>query len=140
MATVNNYEALYNNMKNRLTVVNDNSEYTIGDYMLMKAGQEKEGANLPAKRTDANAHAITALFSYVNDKLTVKAPPVKDKTIRSFPVRTMVSAVLSALVACTLVLSYGATVSRTATAVPEIRTDVSETGEDAGVTEFYKNV
>ena len=41
MNTVNAYEALYTNMKNRFTVVNDNSEYSLGEYMLMKAGKKK---------------------------------------------------------------------------------------------------
>ena len=113
MNTVNTYENLYSNMKNRFTVVNDNCEYTLGEYMLMKAGAKKEKSNLPAARSNAsNMTAINAFFKYVNDKLTVKKPPIKDKTIKSFPFRTSAAALFSAIVACTLVISYGAVTMR----------------------------
>ena len=113
MTSQNAYESLYNTMKNGLTVISKDGEYTLGDYMLMKAGKQKEASSLPVSASDAREnHAISAFFTYVNDKLTVKAPPAKDRTIRRFPLRTSLSAVLSALVACTLVLSYGATVMR----------------------------
>ena len=108
MNTVNAYEALYTNMKNRFTVVNDNSEYSLGEYMLMKAGKKKETSNLPvAKSCASSSTAITAFFKYVNDKLTVKKPPVKDKIIKRFPFRTSVAALMSAIVACTLIVTYG---------------------------------
>jgi len=109
MATYNNYDILYENMKNRFTVVNDNEEYTLGDYMLMKAGKKKEEAKLPvAQRSSASKgeRAVAMLISYVNDKLTVKTPPVKDKTIRSFPFRASASAFLSAAVTCMFMLSF----------------------------------
>jgi hypothetical protein len=110
MTSYNAYEKLFNNMKNGLTVVNDNGEYSLGDYMLMKAGKQKEISTLPAQRTDSSSQrAITALFSYVNEKLAVKEPPAKDKIIKSFPLRTSAAALLSAVLACTLVLTYGAT-------------------------------
>ena len=108
MNTVNAYEALYTNMKNRFTVVNENSEYSLGEYMLMKAGNKKETSNLPVARSCAsNTTAITAFFKYVNDKLTVKKPPVKDKIIKKFPFRTSMAALMSAVVACTLIITYG---------------------------------
>ena len=113
MTSQNAYESLYNSMKNGLTVVSRDGEYCLGDYMLMKAAKHKESTALPVAASDSGEQrAISAFFSYVNDKLTIKAPPAKDKTIRRFPFRTSLSAVLSALVACTLVLSYGATVMR----------------------------
>ena len=100
---MNVYENLYENMKNRFTVVKDNSEYTLGEYMLVKAGTKKEKANLPAVRSANSADkAVVAFFRYVNDKLTLKAPPVKDQTIKKFPLRTSAAAMLSAVVACTL--------------------------------------
>ena len=105
---MNVYENLYENMKNRFTVVDNNEEYTLGEIMLIKAGKKKEASNLPAVRTVSSTEkAITAFFSYVNDKLTLKAPPAKDKTIKRFPFRTSAAAVLSAVIACTLVISYG---------------------------------
>lgn len=108
MNTVNAYEALYTNMKNRFTVVNDNSEYSLGEYMLMKAGKKKEKSNLPvANNCTSNLPAISSFFRYVNDKLTVKKPPVKDKIIKKFPFRTSVAALMSAVVACTLLITYG---------------------------------
>ncbi len=111
MNTVNAYEALYTNMKNRFTVVNENTEYSLGEYMLMKAGKKKESSGLPvAKSCASNTTAITSFFRYVNDRLTVKKPPVKDKIIKKFPFRTSVAALMSALVACTLIVTY-ATVS-----------------------------
>jgi len=108
MNTVNAYEALYMNMKNRFTVVNDDSEYSLGEYMLMKAGKKKEKSNLPAAKSCASSStAVSAFFRYVNDKLTVKKPPVKDKIIKKFPFRTSFAALMSAVVACTLILTYG---------------------------------
>jgi len=103
------YEALYENMKKRFTVENEGSEYTLGEYMLMKAN--KNTANGSALPVAVSTHkpqegAVRALVSYVNDKLTVKKPPVKDKTIRAFPFRASMSAFLSAAVACSFILCF----------------------------------
>lgn len=122
MATVNNYEALYTNVKNRLTVVNDNAEYTIGDYMLMKANKKKEESLALANRTSVN-HAeqtVAQVVSYINDKLTIKEPPVRDKTIRAFPFRASASAFMSAVVACALVLSFVTIGAKVLNGAPEI--------------------
>ena len=105
----NSYDKLYESMKNRLTVVNENIEYTLGDYMLMKAGKKKEDSLLPVlQRSNAGRgeRAVAMVVSYVNDKLTIKQPPVKDKTIKAFPFRASASAFLSAAVACTFMLSF----------------------------------
>ena len=105
MANITNpYDALYTNLKNRLTVIKDGCEYTVGDYMLEKAGEASATA-LPAIRTGYDKGAVVAIVNYVNEKLTVKAPPVKDKTIRHFPLRTSMSALLSAVAACVLMVS-----------------------------------
>ena len=37
MASINVYETLYKNMKEKFTVVNDGCEYTLGEYMSVKA-------------------------------------------------------------------------------------------------------
>lgn len=103
------YDALYENMKNRFTVVNDNSEYTLGEYMLMKASNKNAEAALPVARKSSivKSDSAVALFvSYVNDKLTIKEPPVKDKTIKAFPFRSSASAFLSAVVACSVMLCF----------------------------------
>jgi hypothetical protein len=104
----NAYEKLYNNVKERLTVVHEGQEFNLGEYMLMQATMEKNEAALPVEaRTYAGAgeKALALMVSYVNDKLTIKEPPVKDKTIRAFPFRASASALLSAVACCALVIS-----------------------------------
>ena len=135
MATYNNnYDKLYENMKNRLTVVNEDSEYTLGEYMSMKADLKKTEAMLPvAERSSAGKgeRAVAMLISYVNDKLTVKEPPVKDKTIRAFPFRASASAFLSAVVACTFMLSFAVIGAKIiAPSIPVAEASVAE-AEDA---------
>lgn len=105
------YEKLYNNMVRKFTVEKDNTDYNLGDYMLMKAKAKKNemtalesDSKLPVAH-DNKTGALTTVFSYVNDKLTVKKAPVRNKTIRSFPFRTSISAFCSALVVCVLVVS-----------------------------------
>ena len=49
MTSTSAYETLYNNMKKHFTVISDNNEYTLGEYMSMKADIKKEStSNLPA--------------------------------------------------------------------------------------------
>ncbi len=107
MTTTSTYETLYNNMKSKFTVVNDNGEYTLGEYMSMKANEKRTSSILPAAKTTTDKNTIAAVFSYVNDKLKVKRAPEKDKTMRSFPFRTSCAAFLSAVVACALIFSFG---------------------------------
>jgi len=135
MNTANVYETLYNNMKNRFTIEENNCEYNLGEYMLMKAGKKSEGKSLvPAVRNTtavANRNAISAVFSYVSDKLTLKAPPVKDKTIRKFPFRTSLAAVLSAVIACTIAISYGSAALRSGNDTLPSTVEVSEVEDSA---------
>ena len=108
--TTDRYEQLLNNMKNRFTVDNNGSDCTLGEYMLIKANVKKEQTALVVAKNAAvvakSERAALALVSYVNDKLTIKTPPVKDKTIRAFPFRASASAFLSAAVACAFVFSF----------------------------------
>ena len=107
MTTVMNpYDALYTNLKNQFTVIYNGSECTVGDFMLMKANKRSESA-LPIATVSSRNTSLATIVEYVNDKLTVKKAPIKDKTIRSFPFRTSASALLSATAACALVLSCG---------------------------------
>ncbi len=106
------YDQLYRAMVNTFTIEKDNQDYNLGDYMLMKARKKRNeltvaaSSNLPvAQRTSEST--LVSILSYVNDKLTVKEAPVRDKTMRSFPLRTSLSAFASALVVCTLVVSCG---------------------------------
>ena len=46
MTTTSTYETLYNNMKSKFTVVNDNGEYTLGEYMSMKANEKRTSSIL----------------------------------------------------------------------------------------------
>ena len=50
--------------------------------------------------------AVASIVSFVNDKLTIKKPPVKDKTIRAFPFRSSMSAFLSAVAACSFLICF----------------------------------
>ena len=112
MTTVANpYDALYTNLKNRFTVIHDGKECTVGDFMLMKAGKsekaDKNSTALSVVNANTEHHALATIACYVNDKLTVKNRPVKDKTIRRFPIKTSASALLSSVAACALVMSCG---------------------------------
>lgn len=108
----NAYENLYKNLKNSMTIVENNKEYNLAEYMLMQANKETEEESiiLPVAAKNYAAvgeKALSAVVSYVNDKLTIKEPPVKDKTIIAFPFRASASALLSAVACCALVLSIG---------------------------------
>ncbi len=108
----NAYENLYKNLKNSMTIVENNKEYNLAEYMLMQANKEpeEESTILPVAAKNYAAvgeKALSAVVSYVNDKLTIKEPPVKDKTIIAFPFRASASALLSAVACCALVLSIG---------------------------------
>lgn len=103
---MNPYDNLYTNLKNQFTVIYNGSECTVGDFMLMKANKRSE-SSLPIATTTARTTSLSTIVEYVNDKLTVKNAPIKDKTIKRFPFRTSISALLSATAACALVLSCG---------------------------------
>ncbi len=109
MASTTVYENLYQNLKNRFTVGNDNCECTLGEYMLSKAKEAANVTALPVAVADygTGRRALMSLVSYVNDKLSIKKAPVKDKTMRAFPLRTAFSSLMSALLVCTLVVTYG---------------------------------
>ena len=63
--------------------------------------EEASNSQIPVVRK-----AALEAISYINEKLIIKEPPVKDKTIRAFPFRTSGAAFLSAVVACTFMLSF----------------------------------
>ncbi len=117
MATsMNAYEGLYINLKNRFTVVDGNKEYSLGEYMLIKAGKKQDPYALPvAETTFKQPGAIVTFVNFINDKLMVREAPQKDKVMRAFPFRTAAAAVLSALLVCTFVVTYSATTLNSAT-------------------------
>lgn len=108
MTTVMNpYDALYTNLKNRFTVIHEGKECTVADFMLMKAGKSTaQNSTLPVVKTYERT-ALSTIADFVEEKLTVKNPPVKETTIRHFPIKTSISALLSSVAACALVLSCG---------------------------------
>lgn len=92
-------------MKQRFTVSQNDTAYTLGEYMLMKAdGKKSENTALPV--AVMSEVAVTNIVSFVDDKLTIKQAPVKDKTIKAFPFRASASAFLTASVACAFLLSF----------------------------------
>lgn len=104
---MNAYEKLYRNTKSQFTIVSDNKEYTLGELMLEKAGK-KEAASISASKKVKNTQSsVSAFINYVNDKISIKNSPAKERIIKRFPLRTSLSAVLSAMIVCTLVLSFG---------------------------------
>jgi hypothetical protein len=141
MKATNVYENLFIKMKTNFTIEKDNCEYNLGDYMLMKAGIKSESAPLPAVRNEtSNDMVVTTFFKYVNDKLALKTAPAKEKTIRRFPFRTSIAAVLSALIACTLIFSYGAVALRGATNTVPSTVEITETVDDeTAETEYSEN-
>ena len=119
METTMTYDKLYSNMVKKFTVEKNNVDYKLGDYMLMKAKGKKSAASVNnAQRTNVSSlpvkvehkgesAAISTILSYVNQKITVKEAPIKDKTIRAFPLRTSFTAFCSAVVVCALVVCCG---------------------------------
>ena len=101
------YEKLYSNMVKSFTV--EKTDCKLGDYMLMKANAKKNdntSTSLAAvSACQSVGTSIISFISYVNDKLTVKKAPIRDKTIRKFPLRTTLSALCSAVVVCSLAIS-----------------------------------
>ena len=131
--TRNNYDKLYENMKQRFTISQNDADYTIGEYMLMKADVKKtEKAALPVAVQTAvtrSEMAMTNIVSFVDDKLTIKQAPIKDKTIKSFPFRASASAFLTASVACAFVLSFALIGARALTTSPPAANDSVEQNE-----------
>ena len=103
---VNPYDSLYNNLKNRFTVIHNGQECTVGDFMRMKSGAHC-ASNLPLNEKNSEDGSIAAVINYVSDKLTIKNAPMKDKTMKRFPIRTSLSATISAVAACALIMFTG---------------------------------
>ena len=67
----NNYDKLYENMKQRFTISQDDNDYTLGEYMLMKANcQKADSTSLPVAVKTAVTRsevAMTNIVSFVDD-------------------------------------------------------------------------
>ena len=59
-STINQYDALYTNLKNQFTVIYNGNECTVGDFMLMKANKKSQ-SNLPVAAT----HKTTSIATIV---------------------------------------------------------------------------
>ena len=102
------YDKLYNNMVKKFTVEKDNTDYTLGDYMLMKAQTKRNAMTVAANTSlavaESKSSSLSTVFSYIGEKLRIKKAPVKDKTMRKFPLRSSLSALCSATIVCALVV------------------------------------
>ena len=68
----------------------------------------KKNANLPVAVKKPQAREVVgAFFTSVNEKLTVKKAPLRDRTIRRFPLRTALSSICCAFIICALAICYG---------------------------------
>ena len=104
----NSYDTLYNNLKDRFTVVYEGCDCTLGDYMLIKAGKKQTSeSSLPAAVVGERSASISSIVDYVATQLTVKKAPAREKTMRRFPLRSSLSAIFTAVAACALVFSFG---------------------------------
>ena len=112
------YNRLYSDMVKLFAVKQDGKEdMCLGDYMRARSQNAKQvlaqqtakkNANLPVAVKKPQAREVVgAFFTYVNEKLTVKKAPLRDITIRRFPLRTALSSVCCAFIICALAVCYG---------------------------------
>ena len=104
MAYANAYEKLYDTMKNRFTVIKDNSEYSLGEYMALKSANAQAKAEEAEKTNMKNT--VSSFFTYLREKFEEKK--TQPKVRRAFPLRSFASACLCALVVISLTLSFDA--------------------------------
>ncbi len=126
--TANPYDSLYSNLKANFTFTEDGYECTLGESMLIKAGAKEESSSstLALARVAPRGNAVSAIVSYVSTQLSVADAPVRNKTLRRFPLRTSMSAVFSAVAACALVFSFGIFALRGGNTLPPYTADTSD--------------
>lgn len=129
--TENAYEALYRNMKNRFTVVSGSKEYTLGGYMRMKAKEKEENIALPMDIQVNRQTALRSIASYINEKLLVKELPAPEKATRAFPFRAALSALCSALLLSSVILSCAMLPLRTEENTAPASLSPTESAEEA---------
>ena len=122
MAYANAYERLYDVMKTNFTVIKNNCEYTLGEYMAQKV------ESAMAKKAEKENAAKVAISSVLKS-----AEAVKSKATRKFPLRTLASACLSTLVVCSLVLSFGLFATQGEKEVNEIVENFEDSGEGENI-------
>lgn len=114
MACTNVYEKLYLNMRNRFTVEDKNQDMTLGEYMLMKSEQtalalKNNNTALAPVVSRGGVAILEGVKDYIYDKLVIKTPPAKEKTIFRFPFRTSITSFFSAVAVCALLISCAVT-------------------------------
>ncbi|MBP3307990.1 MAG: hypothetical protein J6L90_00965 [Clostridia bacterium] len=153
------YGRLYSDMVKLFAVKQDGKDdVCLGDYMRGRASEckrieteraqklleKRERSNLPvAVKKQNETHAITALFTYVNERLTVKQAPVRDKTIRRFPLRTVLSSAFCAFIMCAVMVCYGVIGTRggdTSSIVNEPKYEFSEEYTDTLGYDEYNDI
>ncbi len=105
-ATCTAYQDLYMQLKQQFTVEADGKDYTLGEYMQQRALVRKESAPLAVRPARPANAAMVRFGEFLSEKLTVRTPPVKDKTMRRFPLRTSFSTALAAVTLCGLLFSF----------------------------------
>lgn len=105
----NAYETLYQEMKDRFTVVKGENEYTLGAYMRMKAQEMREMTVAPieSEKPSAKKFDLRSFFEKLKEKFALKEAPSAEKTIKAFPIRTSASALCAAVLLCTVLFTYG---------------------------------
>ena len=125
MAYANAYEKLYNNMKNTFTVVKNNNEYTLGQYMSLKAEGATNDSQAYSGKTESKG-TVSAFFSYVNEKMSKKENSRTQST--RMPFRSIAASCLCTLVIIALVCSVGMfKISKSDSTAPAIAESVEET-------------
>ncbi len=105
--TAYTYDALLQSMQQHFTVEEGACEYTLGGFMRAKAAERTKGKYLPSAPVAHKAPvAVRQFLSAVNEKLRVKQTPPPEKTLTTFPFRTVFSSLAAAIVLCTLVFSF----------------------------------
>ena len=127
-ATTLSYKELYQQLKQEYTVVSDGNEYTLGDFMRRRTQIKRENAPILVRPNTENS--LVRFGQYITQKMTVSTPPLKDTTMRRFPMRTSFSAALSAVTLCGLLFSFVFFGARAALTQTAESLSYSENGSD----------
>lgn len=105
MEYANAYEKLYDKMKTKFTVIKNNNEYTLGEYMAMKS----QSALARKNEEKPNTRTPSSFLAYLGEKMAARS---QSRENHAFPLKTLASACLSLMVVSALVFSFGAVSSK----------------------------
>lgn len=118
MNSYNVYEKLYANTKSAFTIIKNDKQYSLGEYMRMKAGNKNQAAE---KKHSTDVSIVSNSFSNIKEKLA------NNKPAKKFPLRSAASALLSALIVSSLAISFGAFSKKNINSeVPTIESEIIE--------------